>query len=158
NFLSATPDTEVTGAALKNCNLTVHVSIKLNRSHLVTGRTALILPCLGRTERDMRNGKEQIVSTENSMGVVQMSRGSLVPASPHLLSEVAIVARLAEATLGPRSTVPWGELAGNYDLIRESIARVIPGFEDYNVRVRQRGGFYLPNKARDGAFPTATGK
>ncbi len=158
NFLSATPDTEVTGVALRNCRLTAHVSIKLNRSHLVTGRTALILPCLGRTERDMQNGKEQFVTTENSMGVVQMSRGSLVPASPHLLSEVAIVSRLAETAIGARSNVPWRELAANYDLVRERIERVIPGFEGYNVRVRQPGGFYLPNKPRDGSFPTATGK
>jgi molybdopterin-dependent oxidoreductase alpha subunit len=158
NFLSATPDTEVTGTALKNCRLTVHVSIKLNRSHLVTGQTALILPCLGRTERDMQNGHPQFVSTENSMGVVQMSQGTLVPASPHLLSEVAIVTRLAEATLGGRSSVPWRALAANYDLIRDRIERVIPGFEDYNKRVRQPGGFYLPNKPREGTFPTATGK
>jgi molybdopterin-dependent oxidoreductase alpha subunit len=158
NFLSATPDTEVTGSALKNCRLTAHVSIKLNRSHLVTGRTALILPCLGRTERDVQNGREQFVSTENSMGVVQMSKGSLVPASRHLLSEVQIVARLAEATLGPRSTVPWRDLAADYDLIRERIERVIPGFDGYNARVRQPGGFYLPNKPRDGEFPTATGR
>lgn len=158
NFLSATPDTEVTGAALKNCRLTVHVSIKLNRSHLVTGRTALILPCLGRTERDMQNGHEQFVTTENSMGVVQMSRGSLVPASRHLLSEVAITCRMAEATLGSRSRVPWRNFETNYDLIRDRIERVIPGFENYNARARQAGGFYLPNKPRDGAFPTATGK
>ena len=158
NFLSATPDTEVTGAALKNCRLTVHVSIKLNRSHLVTGRTALILPCLGRTERDVQNGKDQFVTTENSMGVVQSSQGSLVPASRHLLSEVAIVCRLAEATLGARSSVPWRELVANYDLIRARIERVIPGFADYNARVRQPGGFYLPNQPREGAFPTATGK
>ncbi|VTR94415.1 oxidoreductase alpha subunit : Uncharacterized protein OS=Cystobacter violaceus Cb vi76 GN=Q664_23295 PE=4 SV=1: Molybdopterin: Molydop_binding [Gemmata massiliana] len=158
NFLSATPDTEVTGSALKNCRLTVHVSIKLNRSHLVTGRTALILPCLGRTERDTQNGKEQFVTTENSMGVIQMSRGSLVPASRHLLSEVAIVARLAEATLGARSAVPWSELANDYDRIRERIERVIPGFQDYNARARHPGGFYLPNPPREGTFPTATGK
>ena len=158
NFLSATPDTEVTGAALKNCRLTVHVSIKLNRSHLVTGRTALILPCLGRTERDTQNGKEQFVTTENSMGVVQMSRGSLVPASPHLLSEVVVIARLAEATLGEHSSVPWRELAADYDLIRERIERVIPGFQDYNARARQPGGFYLPNSPREGSFPTDTGK
>ena len=158
NFLSATPDTEVTGAALKNCRLTVHVSIKLNRSHLVAGRTALILPCLGRTERDTQNGQEQFVTTENSMGVVQSSRGSLVPASPHLLSEVAIVARLAEATLGARSAVPWRDLAADYDRVRDRIERVIPGFDDYNARVRKPGGFYLPNGPRGGHFPTATGK
>lgn len=158
NFLSATPDTDATALALKNCALTVHVSIKLNRSHLVCGRTALILPCLGRTERDTRNGREQFVTTENSMGVVQQSQGKLAPASPHLLSEVAIVARLAASTLGARSQVPWLELAADYDLVRERIARVIPGFGDYNARVRRPGGFYLPNKPREGAFPTETGK
>jgi molybdopterin-dependent oxidoreductase alpha subunit len=161
NFLSATPDTAVTAAALENCRLTAHVSIKLNRSHLVTGRTALILPCLGRTERDPATGGrrvEQFVTTENSMGVVQSSQGSLAPASEHLLSEPAIVARLAEATLGPRSTVPWGKLAADYDHIRDCIERVIPGFENYNERVRRPGGFYLPNPPRDGAFPTVVGK
>jgi molybdopterin-dependent oxidoreductase alpha subunit len=167
NFLSATPDTEATAAGLKNCRLTAHVSIKLNRSHLVTGKTALILPCLGRTERDLsvRAGSvsegsihEQFVTTENSMGVVQMSRGSLAPASRHLLSEVAIVARVAELTLGERTTVPWRELAADYDRIRDRISRVVPGFDNYNEKVRKPGGFYLPNKPRDGEFPTAVGK
>ena len=158
NFLSATPDTEVTAAALKQCRLTVHVSIKLNRSHLVTGRTALILPCLGRTERDVQNGVEQFVTTENSMGVVQSSKGNLAPASEHLLSETRIVARLAAATLGKRTTVTWDALANDYDRIRERIERVIPGFEKYNERVRQPGGFYLPNPPRDGSFPTSVGK
>jgi molybdopterin-dependent oxidoreductase alpha subunit len=158
NFLSATPDTAATAAGLKNCRLTAHVSIKLNRSHLVCGRTALILPCLGRTERDIQQGKEQFVTTENSMGVVQMSKGNLEPASKHLLSETAIVARLATATLGSRSNVPWAELAADYDRIRDRISRVIPGFENYNERVRKPGGFYLPNKPREGGFPTATGK
>jgi molybdopterin-dependent oxidoreductase alpha subunit len=158
NFLSATPDTEVTARALKSCRLTAHVSIKLNRSHLVPGRIALILPCLGRTERDLQHGKEQFVTTENSMGVVQSSRGSLTPASRHLLSETVIVARLAEATLGTRTTVPWRELAADYDRIRDRISRVVPGFEGYNERARQPGGFYLPNKPREGEFPTAVGK
>jgi len=158
NFLSATPDTNVTAAALQKTRLTVHVSIKLNRAHLVTGRTALILPCLGRTEIDRQASGEQFVSTENSMGVVQRSRGTLSPASPHLLSEVAIVARLAQATLGARSTVPWLDLAADYDSIRERIERVIPGFTDYNRRVRESGGFYLPNPPREGSFPTTTGK
>lgn len=158
NFLSATPDTEYTGRALKNCRLTAHVSIKLNRSHLVTGKTALILPCLGRTERDIRNGKEQVVTTENSMGVVQASRGNLQPASKQLLSEVEIVARLADATFRDPSAIPWLEFAGDYDRIRDRIERVIPGFEDYNRRCRESGGFYLPNKPRIGEFPTATGK
>jgi molybdopterin-dependent oxidoreductase alpha subunit len=158
NFLSATPDTEYTAAALKNCRLTAHVSIKLNRSHLVTGRTALILPCLGRTEKDMQGDNEQFVTTENSMGVVQQSRGSLIPASPHLLSESVIVARLAEKTLQGRTTVPWRELVEDYDRIRDRISRVIPGFEGYNERVRKSGGFYLPNKPREGEFPTPSGK
>ena len=158
NFLSATPDTNATAAALQNTNLTVQVSIKLNRAHLVTGRTALILPCLGRTERDRQASGEQFVTTENSMGIVQRSQGKLDPASPQLLSETAIVTRLASATLGAKSTVPWGEFASNYDSIRDCIERVIPGFDRYNERVRKPGGFYLPNGPRDGRYPTATGK
>jgi molybdopterin-dependent oxidoreductase alpha subunit len=158
NFLSATPDTEYTAEALRRCRLTVHVSTKLNRAHLITGEQALILPCLGRTETDVQSAGAQFVSCENSMGVVQSSRGSLEPASPDLLSEPMIVARLAAATLGERSSVDWLELAGDYDLIRDHIARVIPGFEDYNRRVREPGGFYLPNGAREGRFKTATGR
>jgi molybdopterin-dependent oxidoreductase alpha subunit len=158
NFLSATPDTEFTSAALRRCRLTAHVSTKLNRSHLITGERALILPCLGRTEIDVQAGGPQLVSTENSMGVVQMSRGSLAPASTELLSEPQIVARLARATLEHRTTVDWEALASNYDLIREHIERVVPGFENYNARVREPGGFYLPNAARERVFNTATGK
>ncbi len=155
NFLSATPDTAYTAQALKNTRLTAHVSIKLNRSHLVTGRTALILPCLGRTERDVQNGVEQFVTTENSMGVVQASRGRLAPCSPRLLSEPRLVAKLADATLG---TTMFGELADDYDRIRDKIARVVPGFDDYNAKVRKPGGFYLPNKPREGGFSTSSGK
>ena len=158
NFLSATPDTNYTADALQRCRLTVHISTKMNRSHLVAGEQALILPCLGRTEIDMQAGGEQFVSTENSMGVVQSSRGVLAPASPHLRSEPAIVAGLAQATLGSKSTVDWESLVEDYDRIRDCIERVIPGFEDYNIRVRQGGGFYLPNLAREGKFETATGK
>ena len=158
NFLSATPDTNATAAALQKTRLTVQVSIKLNRAHLVTGATALILPCLGRTERDCQSSGEQFVTTENSMGVVQRSQGKLEPASRQLLSEVAIVARLAKATLGAKSNVAWDELTANYDSIRASIERVIPGFDNYNERVRKAGGFYLPNKPRDGVYPTTTGK
>ena len=154
NFLSATPDTEYTAAALRSARLTAHVSTKLNRSHLVTGATALILPCLGRTEED----SGQFVTTENSMGVVQMSRGRVPPASEHLLSEPAIVARLAEAALGARSKVRYRWLAEDYDRIRDLIAQVIPGAENYNARVRTRGGFYLPNGPREGTFPTETGR
>jgi len=158
NFLSATPDTEFTAQALRRCRLTVHVSTKLNRAHLITGEQALILPCLGRTEIDAQASGAQFVSCENSMGVVQSSRGTLEPASSELLSETMIVARLAAATLGERSRVDWLALAGDYDLIRSSIARVIPGFEDYNQRVREPGGFYLPNGARERRFQTATGR
>jgi molybdopterin-dependent oxidoreductase alpha subunit len=158
NFLSASPDTEYTARALQNCRLTAHVSTKLNRAHLITGKQALILPCLGRTEKDSQLGGEQFVSTENSMGIVQQSRGNLSPASEHLLSEPAIVAQLARAVLGARSTVDWESLSSNYDRIRERIERVIPGFENYNQRVREPGGFYLPNLAREGHFLTKTNR
>ena len=158
NFLSATPDTEYTAEALRRTRLTAHVSTKLNRAHLITGEQALILPCLGRTEIDVQSSGEQFVTCENSMGVVQASRGTLPPASEHLLSEPLIVARLAEATLGERSKINWRELAGDYDLIRSRIERVIPGFEDYNRRARSPGGFYLPNGARERQFTTASGR
>ena len=158
NFLSATPDTEYTARALQRCRLTAHVSTKLNRAHLITGEQALILPCLGRTERDVQSSGEQFVSVENSMGVVHASRGTLAPASPVLRSETAIVAALARATLGARSLIDWPSMAADYDRIREKIARVVPGFDDYNRRVRTPGGFYLPNLARERRFTTATGK
>jgi molybdopterin-dependent oxidoreductase alpha subunit len=158
NFLSATPDTGYTAEALGRLRLTVQVSTKLNRAHLITGEQALILPCLGRTEIDRQSSGEQFVSAENSMGVVQSSRGNLTPASPELLSEVMIVARLAEATLGGRGGVNWTELAADYDLIRERISRVVVGFENYNERVRRPGGFYLPNLARERVWKTASGK
>ena len=158
NFLSATPDTEYTAAALRRCRLTAHVSTKLNRAHLITGEQALILPCLGRTETDVQASGAQFVTTENSMAVVQASRGFLQPASPDLLSEPAIVVRLAEATLGKRSTVDWKDLLANYDRTREHIERVIPGFENYNQRVRRPGGFYLPSAPRERVFRTSSGK
>jgi molybdopterin-dependent oxidoreductase alpha subunit len=159
NFLSATPDTEYTAEALRRLCLTVQVSTKLNRAHLITGEQALILPCLGRTEIDRQATGEQFVSAENSMGVVQSSRGNLQPASAELLSETMIVARLAEATLGGRGGgVNWMELAADYDLIRERISRVVVGFENYNERVRLPGGFYLPNLAREREWKTASGK
>jgi molybdopterin-dependent oxidoreductase alpha subunit len=158
NFLSATPDTEYTARALRRCRLTVQVSTKLNRSHLITGEQALILPCLGRTEIDVQAAGPQFVSMENSMGIVHASRGHLQPASAHLLSEVMIVARLAQATLGERSRVEWLHLAADYDRIRSRIEKVIPGFTDYNDRVRQPEGFYLPNSPREGRFNTDTKK
>ncbi|MYV97145.1 FdhF/YdeP family oxidoreductase [Streptomyces sp. SID3343] len=153
NFVSATPDTAATEAALRATRLTVQVSTKLNRSHAVTGRRALILPCLGRTEKD------QVVTVEDSMSAVHMSRGKLPPASRHLRSEVAIVSGLAERVLGDRVSVPWGAFARDYDLIRDRIERVIPGFTDFNRRVREPGGFVLPHGPRDERrFPTTTGK
>ena len=158
NFLSATPDTERTAAALPRCRLTAHVSTKLNRSHLVTGQQALILPCLGRSERDQQDGGEQFVTVEDSMSLVHRSQGVLDPASPQLRSEVAIVAGLARAVLGPRGGADWTALAGDYDRIRDHIAAVIPGFQDFNARVRSQEGFGLPNAARARQFPTASGR
>ncbi|MBL7698041.1 MAG: FdhF/YdeP family oxidoreductase [Chitinophagaceae bacterium] len=158
NFLSATPDTLYTAEALMNCDLTVHVSTKLNRSHLVHGKEALILPCLGRSDKDIQNGKEQFVSCENSMGVVQSSRGVLQPVSDKLLSECAIVCRLASATLGSITKVDWKKYMDDYDLIRDDISRTIPGFSEYNRRVREPGGFYLPNCNREGQFNTSTSR
>ncbi len=158
NFLSATPDTEYTARGLRQCAMTVHVSTKLNRSHLVHGRTALILPCLGRTERDEQASGHQLLSVENSTGVVHQTRGGKQPVSEHLLSEPNIVARLAQATLGQKTTVDWDGMTANYDRIRDAIEQTVPGFDRYNERVRHSGGFYLPNGAREGNFTTDTGK
>ncbi|MDJ1133191.1 FdhF/YdeP family oxidoreductase [Streptomyces iconiensis] len=159
NFVAASPDTEVTEAAMRKARLTVHVSTKLNRSHCVTGARALILPTLGRTERDTQSGGDQFVTVEDSMGMVHASRGRLAPASPQLLSEPAIVARLARAVLGRDSSTPWEDFEADYGLVRDRIARVIPGFEDFNARVAHPGGFALPHAPRDERrFPTATGK
>jgi molybdopterin-dependent oxidoreductase alpha subunit len=157
NFLSATPDTEATARALRHCDLTVHISTKLNRSHLVTGKTALILPCLGRTEIDIQKSGPQIVSVENSMGVVHASRGGNKPVSEWLMSEVAIVAGIAEATITD-TVIPWSKMRGNYDLIRDAIEACIPGFEAYNQRLRTPHGFELPNGPRQGDFKTPDGK
>ncbi|GAA2721108.1 MULTISPECIES: FdhF/YdeP family oxidoreductase [Streptomyces] len=159
NFVAATPDTDVTEAAIRRARLTVHVSTKLNRSHVITGARALILPTLGRTERDRQAAGEQFVTVEDSMGMVHASRGRLAPASEHLLSEPAIVCRLARHVLGAASSTPWEEFEKDYAAIRDRIARVIPGFEDFNTRVARPGGFTLPHAPRDARrFPTATGK
>ncbi|MFE9121197.1 FdhF/YdeP family oxidoreductase [Streptomyces sp. NPDC007172] len=159
NFVAATPDTDVTEAAMRRASLTVHVSTKLNRSHAVTGRRALILPTLGRTDKDVQKSGRQFVTVEDSMGMVHASRGNLTPASPHLLSEPAIVARMARATLGAESAVDWAEFERDYAAIRDRIARVVPGFADFNARVAHPGGFQLPHAPRDERrFPTATGK
>src|SRR6266705_4815317 len=158
NFLSATPDTEYTADALRRCLLTAHVSTKLNRAHLITGHQALILPCLGRTEIDAQADGFQFVTTENSMAVVETSQGRLKPASEHLLSEPSIVAGLAKVVLSDRSKVDWDRLSANYDRIRDHIERVVPGFADYNQRVRRPGGFYLPNPIRNREFKTSDGR
>lgn len=158
NFLSATPDTLYTADALEKCDLTVQVSTKLNRSHLITGKEAIILPTLGRTDHDYLNGELQFVTCENSMGVIQMSKGVLKPVSDQLKSEPVIVCELAKAVLGSRSKVNWDRYMQHYDNIRWDIERTIPGFDLYNDRARLPGGFYLPNGARDGKFNTFTGK
>jgi molybdopterin-dependent oxidoreductase alpha subunit len=158
NFLAATPDTEFTAKALQQCRLTAHVSIKLNRSHLITGEIALILPCLGRSEIDRQANGEQFVTVEDSMGIINPSRGVLEPASKHLRSEPAIVAGLARATLGARSQVDWENLVADYKRIRDHIERVIRGFERFNERIAN-DIFYLPNAARDERkFNTNIGK
>jgi molybdopterin-dependent oxidoreductase alpha subunit len=159
NFAMATPDTEVTEAALRSCSLTVQLSTKLNRSHVVHGATALILPSLGRTDRDVQNGAKQQVSVEDSMSMVHLSRGSLHPPSDQVRSEVAMVCQLARTLLGPDHPVPWEQFNDDYDTIRDAIAAVVPGCDDYNRKVRQPDGFQLPHGPRDAReFPTSTGK
>ena len=154
NFAQATPDSDYTAAALQNCRLTCHIATKLNRSHLIHGRRALILPCLGRSDLD--GGR--LVTTENSMGVVQSSEGKLKPPSAHLLSEPDIVARMAETTLGDVGKIRWRWLAEDYDRLRTWIEAVVPGFENFNTRIRQPGGFYLPNAAKDRVWNTPNAK
>ncbi|PKF76050.1 FdhF/YdeP family oxidoreductase [Chryseobacterium sp. PMSZPI] len=149
NFLSATPDTTYTANALRKLNLLVCVSTKLNRGHLVHGKEALILPTYGRSDKDIVNGEIQIISTENSMGVVQSSKGMLDAVSDNLINETQIVCRMAMATLGDRSVVDWQRFHDSYDAVRDDIEQCIPGFTNYNIRVREKGGFYLPNAARD---------
>jgi molybdopterin-dependent oxidoreductase alpha subunit len=153
NFLSAMADTEYTAEAFRRTRLSVQISTKLNRGHLITGEQALILPCLARTDRDVQAEGEQFVSTENTMGVVQMSKGILQPLSGDMRSEPNIICHIAHATLKDAPNVgrgvDWLGLTANYDRIRQHIEHVVPGFSDYNVRVRQHGGFYLPNAARE---------
>ncbi|HVH17402.1 MAG TPA: FdhF/YdeP family oxidoreductase [Myxococcota bacterium] len=158
NFAVASPDAAQTADALARCDFAAHVATKLNRTHLVAGRESLLLPCLGRTERDVQASGAQFVSVENSMSVVHRSQGHLEPASEQLRSETAIVAGLAEAALGARSKVAWRDLAADYDRIRERIERVVPGFGDFNRRVREPAGFVLPSGARTRHFETADGR
>ncbi len=155
NFLSAAPDTEYTAEALNNCDLTVQISTKLNRSHTTTGKEALILPCLVRSEKDLQPQQgEQYITVENSMGIVHSSQGHLNPISKHLLSEPTIVAKIAHTLFGEDSPIQWQTLAHNYDLIRNHIENTIPGFEQFNERSRKPGGFYLPNAVKERKFNT----
>jgi molybdopterin-dependent oxidoreductase alpha subunit len=157
NFVAATPDTAVTEAAMARCALTVSVATKLNRTHLCHGREALVLPCLGRTERDVQDGVEQFVTVEDSMSMVHASRGQLRPVSPQLRSEVAIVAGLGHALFG--EDVGWREMGRDYRVVRRHIEHVVPGFHAYEDRVQAPGGFMLPRPPHDSrTFPTATGK
>ncbi|ANZ14663.1 Uncharacterized protein SNOUR_06720 [Streptomyces noursei ATCC 11455] len=158
NFVRASPDSDVTEAAMRRCRLTAHISTKLNRSHTVCGDTALILPTLGRGDRDVQATGVQFYTVEDSMSEVHASRGKLPPASPHLLSEVAIIARLARRTLGADPAVPWEESEADYGTIRDRIARVVPGFEDFNARMAAPGGFRLPNPVNRRVFRTPSGK
>ncbi len=158
NFISAVPDTMYSAEALSNCNLTVHVSTKLNRSHLVTGKEALILPCLGRAEKDYQKTGVQTQSVENSMGVVSSTKGILEPCSTHLLSEVAVVCGVAHATLQGRTQIDWLGYQEDYSKVRDAIEEVVAGFTNYNTKLEQPSGFYLPNGARVRQFKTKTGK
>jgi molybdopterin-dependent oxidoreductase alpha subunit len=159
NFAAATPDSALTAAALRTVPLTVHVSTKLNRSHVLPGRRSLILPCLGRTEVDVQAGGEQYVTVEDSMSVVHSSRGTLPPASPQLRSEMAIICELARRALGPDDPTPWESFAADYARVRDRISRVVPGFDDFEARVAEPGGFVLPHAPRDSReFPTTSGR
>jgi molybdopterin-dependent oxidoreductase alpha subunit len=157
NFALASPDTPYTFDALRACELTVHVSTKLNRSHLVHGRQALILPCIARSEQDHQRSGLQRVTVEDSMSMVHLSAGMKAPISPHLLSEPAIIAGLARATL-PHSRVPWEAYVDDYDRIRDTMAEVLDGFEDFNARVRRPRGFRIRQPARERVFLTPSGR
>ncbi len=159
NFVEAAPDTRVTAGAMRNTRMSVQISTKLNRSHLVTGETALILPTLGRTEKDVQASGEQFISVEDSVCAVHASRGPLDPASPHLQSETAIVTQIAHATLGDRYGLDWLGMRDDYAKIRLHISKVVPGCEGYEVNVRRPGGFILPHPPRDSrTFETPSGR
>jgi anaerobic selenocysteine-containing dehydrogenase len=157
NFVLATPDQPYTFEALRNCDLTVQVSTRLNRSHLVHGKHALILPCLGRSDKDFQASGEQGVTVEDSMAKVHISFGMKEPTSTHMRSECAIIAGMAKATL-PASATPWDDYRDNYDRIRDTMARVLPGFEDFNRRARHPHGFRIAQAARVRVFQTPSGR
>jgi molybdopterin-dependent oxidoreductase alpha subunit len=157
NFISATPDSQFTGESMQKCELSVQISTKLNRGHLVTGEEAIILPCISRSEIDMQKNGKQFVTVENSMGIVHKSTGSIKPATGNLKSEPAIVAGIANATLKSSST-NWDDMINDYDIVRSHIEATIPGFNDYNNRVRIPGGFSLPNGSRTRDFTTPNSK
>jgi len=157
NFASATPDRDRTYEALRRCELTVQVSTKLNRSHLVHGKEALILPCLGRTEKDLQESGAQKISVEDSMSMVHLSVGMKEPATPHLRSELAIIAGIAKATL-PETKTPWDSYIADYDRIRDKMSEAISGFENFNTRVREPLGFRFPQAARGLTFNTPSGR
>lgn len=158
NLLAAGPDTELIAEGMRKQRLTVFVGTKLNRGHLVTGDTSLLLPCFTHADIDMQRSGHQMTSCENSMGVVSQNKGVLVPLAGEMLSEVAIICGVAIATLGDRTTTDWVAMTENYDVIRDHIARVIPGFENFNEKLRHPGGFYLPNGPRERKFTTENGK
>jgi len=159
NLVAAISDTAAAEAAMRGTDMTVQVSTKLNRSHVVTGAEALILPTLGRTDVDLQESGPQFLSVEDTVCAVHATHGAVAPVSPNLLSEVAIVTRLARAVLGDDGPIDWAGFERDYDTIRESISRVVPGFANFNEQVRHRGGFVLPNGPRDSrTFPTRTGK
>ena len=159
NLARACPDTKHTERALRSCDLGVHVATKLNRSHLVTGRSALILPTLGRTDIDKQNGKVQKVTVEDTFGFVKLSEGVVTPPSETIQSEVEIVCNIARRTVSQVGEIPWSEFGEDYDAIRGSIARTVKGFENFNTRVRTGVGFTLAHLPRDNRqFPTDTGR
>jgi molybdopterin-dependent oxidoreductase alpha subunit len=159
NLVAAISDTVAAEKAMHGTEMTVQISTKLNRSHAVIGTEALILPTMGRTEVDLQASGPQFVSVEDSVCAVHGSHGRIPPVAAGLLSEISIITRLARAVLGNSVLVDWAGFEGNYDLIRDHISRVVPGFEKFNLQVRQKGGFILPNGPRDSrTFATATGK
>ncbi|WP_442580874.1 FdhF/YdeP family oxidoreductase [Mesorhizobium sp. ASY16-5R] len=158
NIVAAIPDWQVTQDAFRRLDLSVHVSTKLNRSHIIHGREALILPCLGRTEIDVQATGPQSITVEDSMSMVHASAGMNEPASEHLMSEPAIVGAMARATLGQRSVVEWEKFVADYDLIRDAMEAVFPFFQGYNARIRVPGGFHLTSSARERIWATASGK